>query len=89
MLQIKVYYFNDTGSRHASRRQRGLQCDFQCLPMCDWAPSGMSLRHSLWMNLTLIGQQNGNGVALASRLFVVDNELRCQFINYYDILYLF
>ena len=26
-----------TGSRHANRRQRGPQCDFECLPMCDWA----------------------------------------------------
>ena len=36
----------------------------------------MSLRHSLWMCLTLNGQQNINGV----------DELRCQFINYYNIL---
>ena len=49
----------------------------------------MNLCHSLWMYLTLIGQQNVNGVALESWRFVVDYELRCQFINYYDILYLF
>ena len=30
--------WNDTGSRHASRRQLGAQCDLKCLPMCDWAP---------------------------------------------------
>ena len=28
----------DIGNRHASRRQRGLLCDFECLPMCYWAP---------------------------------------------------
>ena len=33
----------------------------ECLPTCD-----MSLRHSLWMYLTLIGQQNVNGAALES-----------------------
>ena len=50
------------------------------IPMCDvlQGPSDMSLRHSLWMDLTLIGQQNIN-----------DYELMCQFINYYDILQLF
>ena len=40
-------------------------------------PSYISLRHSLWMYLTLIGQQNVNGAALESWPFVVDNELRC------------
>ena len=29
-------------------------------------PSDMGLRHSLWMNLTLSGQQNINGAALES-----------------------
>ena len=47
-----------------------------------WAP----LRHSLWLYLSLIGQQDVNGAALESWLFVVDYELRYQFINYYDIL---
>ena len=48
--------------------------------------SDMNLRHSLWMKLTLIGQRNTNGAALESWRFVVDHELRCQVINYYDIL---
>ena len=48
--------------------------------------SDISLRHSLWIYLTSMGQQNINGAALESWLFVVDYELRCQFINYYDIL---
>ena len=43
--------------------------------------SDMSLRHSLWMYLTVIGRQNFNGVALEYRRFV-DFELRRQFINY-------
>ena len=34
-------------------------------------PFDMSLCHSLWMNLTLIGQQNINGAALESSPFVV------------------
>ena len=38
--------------------------------------------------LTLIGQQNFNGAALKFWRFVVDYELRCQYINYYDILLL-
>ena len=46
-------------------------------------------RHSLWMYLTVIGQQNVNGAALESWRVVVDHELRCQFINDYDIRYLF
>ena len=49
----------------------------------------MSLRHSLWIYLTLIGQQNVNDAALVSLLFVMDYELRCQFNNYYNILWLF
>ena len=49
----------------------------------------ISVRHFLWMHLTLIGQQNMNGAALESWRFVVDYDLRCQFINYYNILYLF
>ena len=28
----------------------------KCLPMCDWALMTMSLHHSIWMYLTLIGQ---------------------------------
>ena len=32
------YAWHDTQSLHASRSQRGPQCDFECLPMCDWAP---------------------------------------------------
>ena len=35
---VEKYACYHTGSRHASRRQRGLQCVFQCLPMFDWAP---------------------------------------------------
>ena len=27
---VEIYAWYDTGSRHASRRQRGLQCDFEC-----------------------------------------------------------
>ena len=27
---VEEYVWYDTGSRHARRRQRGLQCDFQC-----------------------------------------------------------
>ena len=49
-------------------------------------PSDISLRHSFWMYLTLIGHQSVNGAALESWLFLMDCELRCQFINYYDIL---
>ena len=45
----------------------------------------MSLRHSRGMYLTLFSQQNPNGAALESWWFVVDHELRCQFLNYYDI----
>ena len=33
---------------------------------CVAGPSDMSLRHSLWMKLSLIGQQNINGAALES-----------------------
>ena len=79
----------DTGSCHASRRQRGPTVRFLVFTNVWLGPSDMSLRHSLWMNLTPIGQQNVNGAALESWRFVVDYELRCQFINYYDILYLF
>ena len=50
------------------------------------SPSDIKLRHSLWMDLTLIGQQNVNGAALESRRFVMDYELRCQFISYHGIL---
>ena len=52
-------------------------------------PSDVSLHHSLWMFLTLIGQQNVNGVAFESWRYVAHYKLRCQFINNYDILYLF
>ena len=48
--------------------------------------SDINLCHSPWMNLTLIGQQNVSGAALESWRFIVDYELRCQYINYYDIL---
>ena len=37
-------------------------------------------------DISLISQQNVYGTALESWQFVVDCELRCQFINYYDIL---
>ena len=52
-------------------------------------PSDTNLCHSLGMYLTMIGQQNVNGAALESWQFVMDYELRCQFINYYNVLYLF
>ena len=40
---------------------------FECLPMCDWAPlTFRSLRYSLWMYVTVIGQPNNNGAALES-----------------------
>ena len=51
--------------------------------------TGPLWHHVIWVYLTLIGQQNVNGAALESRRFVVEYELRCQFINNYDILYLF
>ena len=51
-------------------------------------PSDISLRHSRWMYLTVIGQQNVNGTALEFWRFDVEYELRCQFINW-DSLYLF
>ena len=38
--------------------------------------SDISFHHSLWMNLTLIGQQNINGAALEYRRFVLDYELK-------------
>ena len=47
-------------------------------------PSDMNLLHSLWMNWTLIGQENINDAALESWRLIVDYELICQFINYYD-----
>ena len=56
--------------------------------LCVTGPSDISLPHSLWMYLTLIGRQNVNGAALESCRFVMDYELKCQFINYHDILYL-
>ena len=31
------YVWYDIECRHASRRQRGPQFDFECSPMCDWA----------------------------------------------------
>ena len=49
-------------------------------------PPDMGHRHSLWLYLSLIGQQNVNGATLESWRFVVDYELRWQFINYYDNL---
>ena len=57
--------------------------------LCVTGPSDISLRHSRWMYLTLIGQQNVNCAALEFRRFDVDYKLRCQFINYWYILYLF
>ena len=59
------------------------QCDCRCLPMCDWALMTWGVPHSIWMYLTLIGQQKYNGATLDS---VVDYELRCQFIDYNDIM---
>ena len=34
---VKKYACYDTRSHHASRRHRYQQCDFECLPLCDWA----------------------------------------------------
>ena len=48
--------------------------------------SDMGFRHSLWMYLNLIGQQNINGAYLESWRFVVGYELRCQFKHHYNIL---
>ena len=55
------------------------------LPNVWLSPSDMSLRHSRCMSLTQIGPKKVNGAALESWWFDVDYELRCQFINYYDI----
>ena len=53
---VEKYACYDTGSRHASRRQRVLKCDFQC----DWAPLTSAF-------VTPFGcQQNVNGAALES-----------------------
>ena len=49
-------------------------------------PIDVSLRHSLWMCLTLIGQQIVNGAAFESWRYDMDCELRCQFINNYDVM---
>ena len=37
---------------------------------CVTGPTVTSLCHSLWMNLTLIGQQNVNGAALEDLLWI-------------------
>ena len=62
--------------------------DFLPIIKSHWHFVLMSLRHSCWMYLTLIGQQNINGTALESWRFM-DYELICQYINYQDILYHF
>ena len=38
----------------------------KCAYQCETGPSDMSLRNSLWMYMTLVGQQNVNGAALES-----------------------
>ena len=44
----------------------GAYSEISSVYQCVTGPSDMSLRHSLWINLTLIGQQNVNGEALES-----------------------
>ena len=53
--------------------------------LCVTGPLWHQHRHSIWMYLTLIGQQNIN-VAAKSLRFVMDNKSRFQFINYNNIL---
>ena len=62
---VGKYACYDTGSRHASLRQRAYSA-ISNVYQCVTGHPDMSLCHSLWIYLTLMGQQNVNGAALES-----------------------
>ena len=52
---------------------------YQCMYL---GPNHKGLGHSIWMYLTLIGQQNADGTPLESWRFVVEYELNSQLLWY-------
>ena len=61
---VEKYPWYYIGSRHASQVSRACSA-ISDVDQCVTGPSDMSVRHSLWIYLTLIGQENVNGAALA------------------------